>query len=96
MSDKSLRDLMRNKKISPEDLTREQKAQYDKLKEKVGQYKGKGESDLLREIDRLKLNKDVLARLKGRDLDMFADSLRPMLNREQQRKLEDLIKHLRS
>lgn len=95
MSDKSLRDLMKDKKASPENLTKEQKAQFAKLKEQVDQYKGKDTDDIMREIDRLKLNKDVLAKLKGKELDTFASSLKPMLNREQQRKLDDLVKYLR-
>jgi hypothetical protein len=96
MSDKSLRDMMKNKKVSPENLTQEQLAQLNVLKDKVSQYKDKDESDILREIDRLKLNKDVLAKLKGKDLDTFSNTLKPMLNREQQRKLDDLVKYLRN
>lgn len=95
MSDKSLRDLMRDKKTSPDNLTMEQKAQFEQLKEKVGQYKDKDPDELLREIDRLKLNKDVLAKLKGKEMDTFASSLKPMLSREQQRKLDELVKYLR-
>lgn len=96
MSDKSLRDMMKNKKVSPENLTQEQMAQLNVLKDKVSQYKDKDESDIMREIDRLKLNKDVLAKLKGKDLDTFSNTLKPMLNREQQRKLDDLVKYLRN
>jgi predicted outer membrane protein len=95
MSDKSLRDLMRDKKVTPENLTREQKAQLDMLKDKVGQYKDKDASEIMREIDRLKMNKDVLAKLKGKELDGFANTLKPILNKEQQNKLEDLVKYLR-
>jgi predicted outer membrane protein len=95
MSDKSLRDLMRDKKVSPENLTKEQKAQFDKLKEKVGQYKDKDMSDIMRELDRMKLNKDVLAKLKGKELDTFANTLKPVLNRDQQHKLDELVKYLR-
>lgn len=95
MSDKTLRDLMRDKKVSPENLTKDQKAQFDKLKEKVGQYKDKDMPDLMRELDRLKLNKDVLSKLKGKELDHFTSTLSPVLNREQQRKLEDLVRYLR-
>jgi predicted outer membrane protein len=96
MNDKSLRDLMRDKQVSPENMTREQKAQFDKLKEQVGQYKGKDMSDIMREIDRLRLNKDVLSKLKGRELDTFADALKPILNHDQQKKLSDLVKYLRN
>jgi hypothetical protein len=96
MNDKSLRDLLKEKKASPENMTREQKAQFDRLKEQVGQYKNKDMSEIMREIDRLKLNKDVLSKLKGKELDTFADALKPILNREQQRKLSDLVKYLRN
>jgi hypothetical protein len=74
MNDKSLRDLLRDKKASPENMTREQKAQFEKFKQQVDQYKGKDVSEIMREIDRLKLNKDVLSQLKGKELDTFADS----------------------
>lgn len=96
MNDKSLRDFIREKKASPENMTREQRAQFDKLKEQVGQYKNKDMSEIMREIDRLKLDKDVLSKLRGRELDTFADALKPILNREQQRKLNDLVKYLRN
>lgn len=96
MNDKSLRDLIRNKKASPENLTREQKAQLDKLKEKVDHYKDKDMSDIMREIDKLKLNRDVMTKLKGRELDTFANSLKPVLNDQQKRKLDDLVKYLRN
>jgi hypothetical protein len=96
MNDKSLRDLLRDKKASPENMTREQKAQFEKFKQQVDQYKGKDVSEIMREIDRLKLNKDVLSKLKGKELDTFADALKPILNREQQRKLSDLVKYLRN
>jgi hypothetical protein len=96
MSEKSLRDLMRDKKVSPENLTKEQKAQYDKLKDKVGEYQGKDISDIMREIDRLKTNKDVQQKLKGKELDTFANTLKPVLNRDLQRKLDDLVKYLRN
>lgn len=96
MNDRSLRDLMREKKASPENMTKEQKAQYEKFKEQVSQYKNKDISEIMREIDRLKLNKDVIPKLKGKELDTFADALKPVLNREQQRKLNDLVKYLRN
>ena len=95
MSEKSLRDLMRDKKVSPESLTKEQKAQFDKLKEKVGQYKDKDVSGIMHELERLKGNKDVQSKLKGKDLDTFASTLKPVLNREQQRKLDELVNYLR-
>lgn len=96
MNEKSLRDLMKDKNVSPENMTREQKAQFEKLKEQVGQYKGRDMSDIMKEIDRLRLNKDVLTKLKGRELDTFADALKPILNNDQQRKLNDLVKYLRN
>ena len=96
MHDKSLRDLMRDKKVSPDNLTREQKAQFEKLKAQVGQYKDKDVSDIMRELDRMKLNKDVLEKLKGKELDTFANTLKPVLSRDQQRKLDDLLKYLRN
>lgn len=95
MSDKSLRDLMREKKVSPENLTHEQKAQLDKLKEQVGQYKDKDMADIMREIDRLKLNKDVLSKLKGRELGTFVNSLKPVLNPQQKQKLDELVNYLK-
>lgn len=96
MNDKSLRDLLRDKKATPENMTREQKEQFEKFKQQVNRYKGKDMSEIMREIDRLKLNKDVLPKLKGKELDTFADALKPILNREQQRKLSDLVKYLRN
>ena len=35
MREKSLRDLMRDKKVSPDNLTNEQKAQFEKLKDQA-------------------------------------------------------------
>jgi hypothetical protein len=96
MNDKSLRDLMKDKKTSPENMTHEQKAQYEKFKEQVSQYKNKDVSEIMREIDRLKLNKDVLPKLKGKELDTFANALKPVLNRDQQSKLSELVKYLRN
>jgi hypothetical protein len=96
MSDKSLRDMLRNKKASPENLTQEQKAQFEVLKEKVDKYKDKDVSELMREIDRLKLDKDVVSKLKGKELDTFANSLKPVLNDQQRHKLDDLVKYLRN
>jgi hypothetical protein len=96
MNDKSLRDMMKNKKASPENLTQEQKAQFEMLKEKVDKYKDKDVSELMREIDRLKLDKDVVSKLKGRELDTFANSLKPVLSDQQKRKLDDLVKYLRN
>lgn len=95
MHDKSLRDLMRDKKVSPDNLTKEQKAQFDKLKDKAGQYKDKDLPDIMRELERMKLNKDVLARLKGKELDTFASTLKSVLSQDQQQKLDDLVKYLR-
>ena len=95
MREKSLRDLMREKKVSPETLTSEQKAQFEKLKDSVGQYKDKDLSDIMHELDRMKLNKDVAEKLKGKELDTFANTLKPVLSRDQQKKLDDLVKYLR-
>jgi hypothetical protein len=94
-SDKSLRDMMQDKKVSPENLTPEQKEQYRRFKDKVGQYSNKDVSELMQELDKMKNNKDVSAKLKGRDLDNFTSTLKPILNREQQRRLDDIVKHLR-
>jgi hypothetical protein len=96
MNDKSLRDLMKEKKTSPENMDQNQKAQYEKFKEQVGQYKNKDIPDIMREIDRLKLNKDVLPKLKGKDLDTFANALKPVLSKDQQSKLSELVKYLRN
>lgn len=95
MKDKSLRDMMREKNVSPDNMTTEQKTQFSKLKDKVDQYKNKDTSDMMRELDRLKQTQEVKAKLNGKELDNFANTLKPMLNREQQRKLDDLVKHLR-
>lgn len=95
MNDKSLRDLVKKKKASPESLTSEQKAQYDALKQKVDQFKGRDVDDVMKEIDRLKLNRDVMAKLKGKELDTFANTLKPVLNGQQQQKLDEIIKYLR-
>lgn len=95
MSNKSLRDMMKDKKVSPDTMTEDQRAQYEMLKGKAEQLKDKDLSDVMKEIDRLKMNKDVLARLKGKDMDTFKETLKPMLSPEQQRKLDDLVKYLR-
>ena len=95
MREKSLRDLMRDKKVSPDNLTGEQKAQFEKLKSQLGQYKDKDMSDIMRELDRMKMNKDVADKLKGKELDTFANTLKPVLSRDQQKKLDDLVKYLR-
>lgn len=95
MNDKSLRDLIRNKKASPESLTREQKAQYESLKQKVEQFKGRDMNDVMSELDRLKQNRDVIAKLKGKELDTFTSNLKPVLNDQQRKKLDDIMKYLR-
>ena len=94
-SDKSLRDMMQDKKVSPENLTPEQTEQYRRFKDKVGQYSNKDVSELMKELDKMKTNKEISSKLKGNDLDNFASTLKPILNREQQRRLDDIVKHLR-
>ena len=95
MNEKQLRDMLRKKDIKPENLSPEQKTQFEQLKRQMGQYKGKDASDLIRELDRLKLNSDVREKIKGKDMDLFTNNLKPMLTTEQQRKLDDLVKYLR-
>jgi hypothetical protein len=79
MNEKNLRDLLRKKNMTPENMTADQKAQFDQLKDKMGQYKEKDVSELIQEIDRLKLNRDVREKLKGKDMDVFTNNLKPML-----------------
>lgn len=95
MNDKSLRDLIKNKKASPESLTNEQKAQYEALKQKVEKFKGRDMNDVMSEIDRLKQNRDVMAKLKGKELDTFTSNLKPVLNDQQRKTLDDIVKYLR-
>jgi predicted outer membrane protein len=95
MNDKSLRDLIRNKKASPESLTPEQKQQFETLKRKVDQFQGKDANDVMKEIDRLKQNREVMAKLKGKELDTFASTLKPVLNSQQKQKLDEIVKYLR-
>ena len=95
MNDKSLRDLIKSKKASPESLTREQKTQYEALKKTVEQFKGRDMNDVMSEIDRLKQNREVMAKLKGKELDTFTGNLKPVLNDQQRKKLDDIVKYLR-
>lgn len=94
MHEKSLKDMLKKKNATPADLTPQQQAQMELLKRKVDQYKDKDMGELMHEIDKLKGNREVRSRVKSGELDTFADSLKPMLNNDQQRKLDDLVRYL--
>ncbi len=95
MKEKSLKDMLNKKGGTPDKLTGDQQAQMEFLKSKMDKYKDKDVGELMRELDRLKGDSAVRDRVKSGELDSFADTLKPMLNAGQKKKLDELVRYLR-
>lgn len=92
---KSLRDMIRENNLSQENLTSDQKDQFRRFRDTVSQYQGKNPAQLMGELEHLKNGKGGAPKLNVADLDRFASTLKPMLNNEQQSRLEDIVRQLR-
>jgi len=71
-------------------LTGEQKSKAEQIKRSAEKYKGKSRAELMSELEKMKMKGEV----SPQRLEAFRKKVSPMLNAEQRKRLEEVIKKL--
>lgn len=82
-------------KINTESLNNEQKHQLDKLKGMAKKYEGKSEGEILMDLSQAVKRGKQDGTLTDEKINNIASTIAPMLNKEQQNKLNMLMKTLK-
>lgn len=84
------------KGFSEKDLTPEQKRQFEAMKNTASRYKGKSEAELMRELKRTVEKDKAAGKLTDSKMDNFSKKISPMLNEQQRKKLNKIMKELKN
>ena len=82
-------------KVSAENMNNEQKQQLEKLKDMAKKYEGKSENDILNDLSQAVKKGKQDGTLTDDKINSIASTIAPMLNKEQQNKLNMLMKTLK-
>lgn len=94
MKQKSLRDMLNQKNVLPENLTPEQQKQFGQMRSVYDQYKDKSAPEIVGDIDRMKNSREIRQFIQSGQLDEFARTIRPMLGGNAA-KLDEVMRHLK-
>ena len=72
-------------------LTGEQKSQAEQIKKSASKYQGKSQAELFAELDKMKKRGEI----SPQKLEAFKTKVMPMLNKEQQKRLEGILSRLK-
>jgi hypothetical protein len=75
-------------------LNQSQKQQYDTMQEQMRRYEGKSEAELLNEIKRMSKAGRENGTFDEKKLNHFANTISPMLNEEQKRRLQHIMQQI--
>ena len=83
------------KGFSEKNLTPEQKRQFEAMKNTAAKYRGKSEEELMRELKQTVQKDKASGTLTDKKMENFQKKISPMLNEQQRKKLEKIIKELK-
>lgn len=83
------------KGFSEKNLTPEQKRQFEAMKNTAAKYRGKSEEELMRELKQTVQKDKASGTLTDKKMDNFQKKISPMLNEQQRKKLEKIMKELK-
>lgn len=83
------------KGFSEKNLTPEQKRQFEAMKNTAAKYRGKSEEKLMRELKQTVQKDKASGTLTDKKMESFQKKISPMLNEQQRKKLEKIMKELK-
>lgn len=83
------------KGFSEKNLTPEQKRQFEAMKNTAAKYRGKSEEELMRELKQAVQKDKASGTLTDKKMENFQKKISPMLNEQQRKKLEKIMKELK-
>lgn len=83
------------KGFSEKNLTPEQKRQFEAMKNTAAKYRGKSEEELMRELKQTVQKDKASGTLTDKKMENFQKKISPMLNEQQRKKLEKIMKELK-
>lgn len=88
---RTLRSNSSNNNVNENNLNKEQKQQFDKLKGMAKQYEGKSDAEILKDLSKAVEKGKKDGSLTNEKIDNIASTIAPMLNNEQKAKLQKLM-----
>ena len=83
------------KGFSEKDLTPEQRRQFEAMKNTAAKYRGRSEDELMRELKQTVQKDKAAGTLTDRKMENFQKKISPMLNEQQRKKLDKIMKELK-
>ncbi len=83
------------KGFSEKDLTPEQRRQFEAMKNTAAKYRGKSEDELMRELKQTVQKDKAAGTLTDKKMENFQKKISPMLNEQQRKKLDKIMKELK-
>lgn len=83
------------KGFSEKNLTPEQRRQFEAMKNTAAKYRGKSEGELMRELKQTVQKDKAAGTLTDKKMDNFQKKISPMLNEQQRKKLDKIMKELK-
>ena len=83
------------KGFSEKDLTPEQRRQFEAMKNTAAKYRGRSEDELMRELKQTVQKDKAAGTLTDKKMENFQNKISPMLNEQQRKKLDKIMKELK-
>lgn len=83
------------KGFSEKDLTPEQRRQFETMKNTAAKYRGRSEDELMRELKQTVQKDKAAGTLTDKKMENFQKKISPMLNEQQRKKLDKIMKELK-
>lgn len=83
------------KGFSEKDLTPEQRRQFEAMKNTAAKYRGRSEDELMRELKQTVQKDKAVGTLTDKKMENFQKKISPMLNEQQRKKLDKIMKELK-
>ncbi len=83
------------KGFSEKDLTPEQRRQFEAMKNTAAKYRGRSEDELMRELKQTVQKDKAVGTLTDKKMENFQKKISPMLNDQQRKKLDKIMKELK-
>lgn len=83
------------KGFSEKDLTPEQRRRFEAMKNTAAKYRGRSEDELMRELKQTVQKDKAAGTLTDKKMENFQKKISPMLNEQQRKKLDKIMKELK-
>ena len=83
------------KGFTEKDLTPEQRRQFEAMKNTAAKYRGRSEDELMRELKQTVQKDKAAGTLTDKKMENFQKKISPMLNEQQRKKLDKIMKELK-